>query len=172
MRHSLTAAARKTVALLFLASTVALTAAGQEEKADPLARRYNLDASPTLYPQKTPAEAMKSVVKAMDARRTDYLLAHLTDPTFVDKRIAEYKQRFTEGSDASKTLLAFNRLIAETEQHFRADPPLVKELRLFAKEGEWEEKDDVAIGTAKAAPARKVFLRKVGDRYFLENRQQ
>ena len=174
MQPSLGPAIRKPFALLFLVGTVTLAAAGQdqEEKADPLVRRYNLDFSPTLYPQKTPQEAMKSVVKAMDARRTDYLLAHLTDPMFVDKRVAEYTQRYTEGSADAKTLLAFNRLIAETEQHFRADPPLVKELRQFAREAEWEEKEDIVIGTAKAVPARKVFLRRVGERYFLENRQQ
>ena len=165
---------RKTILALFCACSLALTAVGQDEpeKADPLAKRYGLEYSPTLYPQKSPKDAMNSVMKALDARRTDYLLAHLTDPTFVDKRVVEYKQRFTKGEDAAKTLLAFTRLIDETEGHFRADPPLLRELRVFVREAEWEEKEDGAVGTAKAVPARKVFLKRVGDRYFMENRQQ
>ena len=69
-------------------------------------------------------------------------------------------------------LLAFDRLLRETNQFFQNDPLIVKDLRVFAKEAKWAEEGETAIGTVETIPARKVFLKKIGERWFLENRQQ
>jgi hypothetical protein len=161
---------------LLLAALPALTAAAQDEEKKPPPmvdlRRYGFDYSPQLYPQKSPKDAIKSIVKAIDAKRVDYLLAQLADPKYVDARVAEYKAFFPKGKDEVRALLAFDRLVSETVAYYLDDPLLVRELRLFARDAAWDVADDVATGTVKEVPARKVFLRQIGDRWFLENRQQ
>jgi hypothetical protein len=113
---------------------------------------------------------MQSIVRALDAGRIDYLVAHLADPQFIDPRIEEYKA-FYKGGDAGRVVLAFERLVRETGLHFREDPVLIKELRQFSKDTNWEMKDDEAVGTIKGSP-RRVYLKKIENRWFLENRQQ
>ena len=51
------------------------------------APRYGIDADLKSYPQGTPKEALASVLKAIDGKRFDYLVAQLADPTFIDDRI-------------------------------------------------------------------------------------
>jgi hypothetical protein len=160
----------KGAAVLFAFVIAVCAAPAQEEPAGKLVKRYGHEFSPSLYPQKTPEEAMQSIVKALDVGRVDYLAAHLADPGFVDPRVADYKA-FYKGGDAGRIVLAFERLVRETAQHFREDPALVKELRLFAKDTAWETKEDEAVGTIKGSP-RRVFLKKLEDRWFLENRQR
>jgi hypothetical protein len=142
----------------------------QEGDEDKLARRYSIDVNEDIYPQKKPEEALKSVVKAIGAGHIDYLLAHLADPGFVDKKVAEYRGLY-KGKETSRTVLAFDRLVSETTKHFRDDPLLVAELKRFANEGEWKTEDKLAAATAKSVPGRQVSMRKVQDRWFLENRR-
>jgi len=137
-----------------------------------LGKRYGFDVNVPFYPQKTPQEALLSISKASDNNRVDYLLAHLADPRFVDETVARYKDSVPQGSEKAKVFLAFDRLVKETGQYFLEDPSLLKELRRFAKEGEWEINDNQAVGSLKSIQGRKVFLRKLEDRWFLENKQQ
>jgi hypothetical protein len=134
--------------------------------------RYGFDVDETTFPQKTPAEAMTSIARAIERKKVDYLLAHMADPLYVDYWVDQYKRDFTQGKDEGKRLLAFERLVRETSSYFQNDPLIVKDLRIFAKDAKWEEKDDLAIGTVETVPARKVYLRKFGERWFLENKQQ
>jgi len=135
-------------------------------------KRYGFDVNPPFYPQKTPQETLLSMGKAAENNRMDYLVAHLADPRFVDETVINYKNSMRQGSDKSKDFLAFDRLVHETTQYFLEDPTLLKELRRFAKEGEWEINENQAVGSIKAIQGRKVFLRKLEDRWFLENKQQ
>src|SRR3954453_16026816 len=48
---------------------------------------FNVEADFDKYPQKTPQEALGSVVRALTDRRVDYLLAHLADPAFVQAKL-------------------------------------------------------------------------------------
>jgi hypothetical protein len=160
--------------------------------------RYNIDFNPVTYPQKTPQEAMKSITKALDSGRYDYLLAHLADPKYVDPRVAEYqallvsreelqredddiareadpkkkkaKMLDKERKDKARVIVAFNRLILETRKNFDEDPVLLKELRLFAKAGEWEVEAEKATATLKTVTPRRVVLRKREDRWFMDEK--
>ena len=76
--------------------------------------RFGFDADNLTYPQKTPKEAMNSIVKALDRKRVDYLLAQLSDPTYVDYWIDRYKQDIAAGKEEGRRLLAFDRLVRET----------------------------------------------------------
>lgn len=140
------------------------------QEPEKLGHRYGYDYNASLFSQKVPVDTVKSVVKALDTDKVDYLIAHLVDPTFVDQRIAEYQRGFPEAKDEGKKILAFNRLVKETKEHFVEDPGLLKELRLFARDGQWEELGNQAIGTWKGTN-RKVFLRRIGERWFMEQKQ-
>lgn len=159
------------LALACIAPTCVAPAAGQDEPAGKLAKRYGYTVEPGLYPQQTPQAALQSAVKALDAKKIDYLLAHLADPSFVDERVDEYKS-FQKGSDLAKTVLAFERLTRETIRHFQEDPALVKELRQYVKDADWDVQEGVAIGSLKTASPRRVYFRKLEDRWFLQNKQQ
>jgi hypothetical protein len=153
---------------LILALAGALAAQGQSK----LHKRYNFDVNLDLYPQKTPQETLLSIAKAVDNKRVDYMLAHLADPHFVDDAVAANITTIPKGSEQAKRFLAFDRLVSETTHYFLEDPTLIKELRRFGKEGEWQINNDMAVGTLKTVQGRQVFLRKFEDRWFLENRQQ
>jgi hypothetical protein len=165
-----------------------------------LATRYNIDYNPINYSQKTPQEAMKSITKAFESGRLDYLLAHLADPKWVDPRVNEYlalvvpkeellreeddiaresdpKKRKAkviekERKDKARVVIAFNRLVVETRKHLDEDPVLLKELRLIVKSGDWEIDDEKAIGTLKKATPRRMVLRKREDRWFMEEKNR
>lgn len=148
-----------------------IAGAALAQQPDKLAKRYGYEVSPALYPQKDPKEALASVVKAILNKRVDYLVAHLAEPEFVDKRVADYAKDLTGGED-SKTLLAFDRLVKETAAHFAGDPVQVRELAEFAKDAEWEAAGDKATGKLKTIPTRRVYMKKIQDRWFLENKQK
>src|SRR5438477_356654 len=80
------------------------------------------DYNQSLYPQKTPAETIGSIVKAIDNKRIDYMLAQIAEPKFVDAQVAQYKALFTKGKDEARTFLAFDRLVNETVEYFLSDP--------------------------------------------------
>jgi hypothetical protein len=160
--------------------------------------RYNIEYNPINYAQKTPQEAMKSIAKALDSGRFDYMLAHLADPKYVDPRVAEYQRLIVskdelqreeddiarevdpkkrkakmldkERKDKARVVVAFNRLVVETRKTFDEDPVLLKEIRLLAKSAEWEVDDEKAVGTLKMVTPRRIVLRKREDRWFIEER--
>jgi hypothetical protein len=152
-------------------AAIFLAAAGAQQPADSLATRYGYEVVPSKYPQKTPEEALRSIVQAIEGKRIDYLMAQLADPVFVDKKVAEYRSQLT-GAEQARTVLAFDRLVKETAKYFQDDPILAQELKRFAMEGEWKMDQAGAVCTTKAIPARQIFMRKVQNRWFLENKQK
>ena len=161
---------RRTAIVLIVGYALVSLYAQDVQKKAPV--RFGFDVDELTFPQKSPDEAMKSIAKALDRKKTDYLLAHIADPLYVDYWINQYKKDFTKGTEKGKELLAFDRLVAETNLYFQNDPLIIRDLRVFSREAKWEEKDDLAIGAVESIPARKVYLRKMGDRWFLENKQQ
>jgi hypothetical protein len=142
---------------------VVMTASAQAQQAakeNPPAARYGLEASLRNYPQSTPKEALQSVLTAIDNGRIDYLLAHLSDPTFVDQRVKDvYGGKFDE-------------VVRETTSKLADNPGTVKELRRFLKDGEWDVGDTSASAKLKDIKDRQVYMKKIGSRWFLENRQK
>jgi hypothetical protein len=125
------------------------------------------------YPQAEPKEALASVVKAINLKQYDYLLAHLADPKYVDGKVEEFKKLTNPSAkDEARAFLAFQRLVKETAAHFTEDPAKVKDLKRFADKAEFTAKGNLATGTLKELPTRKVFLRKIDNRWFLEDRER
>ena len=156
-----------------LLATLVLCAcsSAQDETKKKAAPRFGFDVDEMTYPQQTPKDAMKSIAAALDRKRVDYLLAQMAEPSYVEYWVERYKADFPQGKDEAKRLLAFDRLARETSEYYQNDPLILKDLRAFAKDAKWEEMDDIAVGTTDKVPARKVYLKKIGDRWFLENRQ-
>ena len=185
--------------LTLLAATFSLRIAAQEGEIRQLDRRYNIDYNPINYPQKTPQEGLKAIVKAIDSGAYEYMLAHLVDPKFVETRVAEYftmmyskellqkeeetialaedlkfRKRLEVERDrrlVNRQVLAFGRLVKETKKHFAEDPVLVRELHLLAREGEWEADETKGSCSLKTTP-RKAFFKTRENRWFMEERQQ
>ncbi|HET6572332.1 MAG TPA: hypothetical protein VFG68_01930, partial [Fimbriiglobus sp.] len=77
---------RKTLTIAILLGAASLTAWGQDE---PPPARYGVPPSLDLFPQNAPQTALASAVKAVEKGRIDYLAAHLIDPAFIDRKVAE-----------------------------------------------------------------------------------
>jgi hypothetical protein len=121
----------------------------------PPARRYGISADLETYPQGTPKQALASALKAVAAKRLDYLVAHLADPTFVDDRVKRlYGGRFAEQVEDTRA---------------RLDPVAVKQLRRFLDGGEWAVGKAEAVARLKGVKERCVRFRLQGGRWFLEH---
>jgi hypothetical protein len=123
---------------------------------DPTARQ-GIDPDLKMYPQATPKETLASVLKAIETKRVDYLLAHLADPEWVDQRLQDTGGKLTE-------------LRRETTARLVEDPGAAKQLQRLLKEGEWETDIASAAVHLKEGTDRWVFLRQSNGRWFLENR--
>jgi hypothetical protein len=123
--------------------------------------RYGVVAIFNRYPQNTPKDTLASVLKAIDNQHIDYLMAHLTDPVFVDQRVKAYGGKFEE-------------LVAESRTKLANNPGAVKQLRRFLEKGEWEENEDKDKVTVKLkdVPDQQVFLKRIDKRWFMENRMK
>ncbi|MFL5330978.1 MAG: hypothetical protein ACJ8C4_18960 [Gemmataceae bacterium] len=140
--------------LMILAATWAVAQAEQEK----VLPRFGVEADVARYLQKTPKDALRSALKAIGDKRIDYLLAHLAEPSYVDQQIKKL-----DGS--------FEKAVAETSRKLNGDPESIREMRKFLSDGEFGESQgdtvEVKCGEVKS---RKLYLRKVGTRWFLENR--
>jgi hypothetical protein len=120
------------------------------------AARYGIAPDLKTYPQATAKEALTSVLKAVEAKRFDYLVAQLADPDFVDDRV----KRLYGGK--------FEQQVGDTRT--RLDPRAVEMLKQFLKDGEWTEEKSRATVRLKDVPDQCVYLRQLDGRWYLENR--
>src|SRR4051812_26248575 len=141
-------------ALFLFAGVVAAGGVGLAARGSEPAVRYKVAADLKLFPQVAPKEALASALRAIDLDRTDYLLAQLADPDWVDARVSSY-----EGG--------FAALVRETAT--KLDPGAVKLLRRFLKEGDFETLDATAVVRLKNVKDRIVRLRKIDSRWYLQS---
>jgi hypothetical protein len=151
---------------LFLVSGLAA------QQPDKLAVRYTYEIDLKQYPQKTPQDALKSVITAIAKQDYHYLIAQLADPAYVDGKVNDYAALLTKGKKEAKAFVAFQRLVKETQAHFLEDPELVQELKRFAKDGEFKTDADQTVVSLKSLVGRQVFLKLIGERWFIEQRQR
>ena len=93
-------------------------------------RVFCIDSAAVAFPKKNPQEALGSVLKAVDAKRFDYVAAQLADPVFIDDRVRRlYGGRFEE-----QVLDTRNGLT----------PEAAALLRRFLKDGAWQAEKETA----------------------------
>jgi hypothetical protein len=156
--------------VVLLAGCVGLATAELLKAKDKSVRRYSVEANLDSYPQDTPEKALESVIQAMENKAIDYLVAQLADPDFVDRRVQMYAERFPKAKPEAREQLAFDELVKEVTAHMANDPTLFKELKRISK-GEWEKAETAASVSLKDNKEKRVFMRKIGNRWYLENRQ-
>jgi hypothetical protein len=121
-------------------------------------KRYGVELDRENFPQETPKEALDSIIKAIQMKKVDYLVAQLADPAFVDQRIKEH-----HGGK-------FEEMVRETTTNLVDKPETIKILRRFLKEGKWEGEKGTEAAAKVPGVKDALFLRKIDDRWFLENR--
>jgi len=117
------------------------------------AKRFGVEANSKSFPQTTPKETLASVLKSIDLKRPDYIIAHLADPQFVDQRVKE---------------TSYDELLAETTAKLVNDPGAAKQLRALLEKGLWTEEDATASASLKEGTDRTVSFRKIDGRWFLQ----
>jgi hypothetical protein len=131
-------------------------AAQEKKEKENVQTRFGVLPNVELYPQSEPKELLNSVVKALQQGRVEYLLAHLTDPSFIESRM--------RNSNAS-----FSELVEVAKAKLKEDPDLYRSIRIIAREGELAEQGDVAMFSHKDFKDRKIFVVKIGQRWFIRN---
>jgi hypothetical protein len=142
-----------------LAAAIMTSFAATQEKNEPGPNRFDVIYDPGNYPQATPQEALGSVIKALGRDRYDYLVAHLLDPAFVDDQLKSEK---TTPAQLSKSVKA----------HMEEDPELLKLMKRFLAEGDFSAGAERVTVSLKGVDDKQVFLRKVGQRWYMENRRK
>ncbi|MFL5339623.1 MAG: hypothetical protein ACJ8F7_05585 [Gemmataceae bacterium] len=131
-------------------------AATQEKKAGPPPVRFGIAPDLETYPQGTAKQTLLSIAKALDRKRVEYVLAHLTDPSFVDEKVDSVGGKF-------------DVLVQQTADHLNEDPKKTQLFRKFLTQGEVTESGTTAKVTHKDAPGRQVTLRQIEGRWFIQN---
>jgi hypothetical protein len=176
--------------LLSLAAGLFLTSfsAGQD-----VAPRFEILHNPDLYRQETPQETLTSVIIAVGRERYDYLAAHLLDPAWIDARMATtqaYFERVTGEQIVSTaagaalraadlelrvrevaTRANFQNLTSQIGRKIADEPDNFKDLKRFAREGQFQVAGDTATVTIKDVKDRALYFKKVNNRWFMENRK-
>jgi len=116
--------------------------------------RFGVKPDTKAYPQGTAKETLTSILKSVDDKRVDYLLAQLAEPDWVDSRVEKYGGQFKE-------------LVTETTN--RLNETTVKQLKGFLDEGEWDTVGDEAVVKHKKWKDRQVRFKKQGERWYLQN---
>jgi hypothetical protein len=143
------------VGIAVLLGLTVLVPMGRAEKEKPPAR-YGIAADLKAYPQDTPKAALASALKAIAAKRFDYLVAQLADPAFIDPRVKTvYAGKFTEQVEDTTA---------------RLGPLAIQQLQRFLKDGEWSVSKDRALVRHKALPRSCVRFRRLEGRWYLEHR--
>jgi hypothetical protein len=143
------------VMIVGLATAVGLTGAEKAGVKD--GPRYGVALDLAAYPQGKPQETLASVLKAVENKRLDYVVAQLSDPAFIDARVKTFGGRFADQVEDTRA---------------RLDPATVKLLQRFLKDGEWRVADKEAMVVLKDMKDRFLFLEKNGDRWFLLHRSK
>lgn len=116
--------------------------------------RYGIALDLKAYPQGTAKQTLTSLLKAVEAKRVDYVVAQLADPAFVDDRVKRlYGGRFEEQVEDTRA---------------RLDPLTIKQLNRFLKDGDWQEGNERIAVRLKDEP-RHLYFKKDNGRWFLEH---
>jgi hypothetical protein len=122
-----------------------------------LPSRYGVELNLRVYPQGSAKQTLASVIEAYEKQRYPYVLAYLASPSWVDQRVKE-----VHNGD-------FDALVRVVGAKFADDPGVLKEMKRFLKEGEWEGGETSATVKLKDVKNRQISFRKIGKLWYMEN---
>jgi hypothetical protein len=88
-----------------------------------------------------------------------------------DRRVPHEPSQLALLVASESRVRGFQRLIADIREKSTDDPGHLKELRRFARDGAIEESGDTAKVSLRDIKDRAVYLKKIGQRWYVENRQ-
>lgn len=172
---------------------VLLASAVQAQQPD-VPPRFDVLHNAELYKQDTPQNTLNSVLIAISRDRYDYITAHLLDPAFVDARLATNQTYFERVAAEQVSVTAVGQLLkgAELESRVRQvavglnvkslgtqirekmtdEPNNLRDLKQFARDGQFEVTGETAKATLRDVKDRALYFKKIGGRWFLENRKE
>ncbi|HKB05222.1 MAG TPA: hypothetical protein VKD90_23560 [Gemmataceae bacterium] len=160
---------------------------------DGVPARFDVIHNPDVYFQDTPQRTLNAVLDALSRDRYDYVVAHLLDPAFVDARLGATQSYFERvaADQLAPTLAASTLRAADLDARVRTvglrlnvqdlirqirrkqadEPENLRDLRRIARDGQFQTAGETATATLPDAKDRALYFKKVGDRWFLENRR-
>ena len=105
------------------------------------------------------------------SRQRDFQLAN-RDRFAPEDRLPTDRAKFESLIQARSRQLAFRQLIRDVEAKLLNDPQAMKDLRKIMRDGVYSEEPGGTKATHPDVKNSALYLRKLGDRYFLENRQE
>jgi hypothetical protein len=181
------------LAALFGMTALASSQEGRPRGPEQIPPRFGVGYRPKEYPQATPKEALSSVIAAADNGEFSYLVAHLLDPAFVDARLGATQSYFERvaADQIAQTLAGSALRAADLDARVRTvglrlnvqdftgqirrkladEPDHLRDLKRFARDGRFQAAGDTATATLPDVKDRALYFKKVGDRWFLENRK-
>jgi len=155
--------------------------------------RFDVIHNPEVYFQDTPQRTLSSVLDALGRDRYDYVVAHLLDPAFVDARLGATQAYFERvaADQMAQTVAASALRAADLDARVRTvglrlnvqdftrqirrkladEPDHLRDLGRFARDGQFQAAGETATATLQDVTDRALYFKKVGDRWFLENRK-
>jgi hypothetical protein len=117
------------------------------------------------------AKQFEPAVEANLAALRDFQQKNL-DKVLPEARVPADADKFRERVSINAKAAAFKQLVRDVQDKFTEDPEVLKAMRLFRSGGNFPEAaGDVAkIGHAEIKD-RSLFIRKIADRWYVENRQ-
>ncbi len=104
-------------------------------------------------------------------RRRDFQLKN-RDKFRPEERLPTDREAFQALVDQQSREMAFKQLVRDVEVKLLNDPIALKELKKIARDGTFTDTETGAKATHEQVKHRAVFFRKIGDRWFVENRQE
>ena len=174
--------------LLFVAASL------QAQPPSDVLPRFDILHSPDLYKQDTPQNTLAAAIVAISRDRYDYFVAHLLDPEFVDARLGTNQTYFERVASEQLGGTAAGRVLKEADFQARVkqigtrlnvkqlgdqvrtkmgdEPDNLKELKRFAREGQFEASGDTAKATLRDVKDRALYFKRSDGRWFIENRKE
>jgi len=117
------------------------------------------------------AKQFEAPVELELTRLRDFQLAN-RDRFEPEDRVPTDKEQFKALILERSRERAFRQLIRDVEAKLLNDPLSLKDLRKILRAGQFADEAGGARGTHPDVKDRAVYLKKIGDRWFLENRQE
>lgn len=117
------------------------------------------------------AKQLEASVEVDLTRLRDFQLAN-RDRVRSEDRLPTDRDRFGAAIEQRSRELAFRQLVRDVEEKLLNDPESMKDLRKILRDGQFASEADGARATHPDVKDRALYLKKIGDRWFLENRQE
>ena len=149
---------KNVVIVLFMLVNCAYNPAPLTAQAVKESGRFGIALDEASFPQNSPENLRKSLLKALNSDKIEYMLAHLADPSFIDKNVREVH----EGN--------FAKQVAETREKLKKG--LKSPLESLLKEGKLNASEKSASLTDPALKDFIITMKLENNKWYMENNKK